>query len=96
MSFIVRNFLNQLSLWQKQKQKKKNKKQLVLKPEKKYEDRGENVTLNVICQIFIIIIIIIFFFFVSVLFFYNFIAIILPHSIFPMKPNSPGIELLPM
>ena len=52
MSFIVRNFLNQLSLWQKQKQKKKNKKQLVLKAEKKYEDRGENVTLNVICQIF--------------------------------------------
>ena len=44
MSFIVRNFLNQLSLWQKQKQKqkqkkKKNKKQQVLKPEKKYEDR---------------------------------------------------------
>lgn len=31
---------------------KKNKKQLVLKPEKKCEDRGENVTLNVICQIF--------------------------------------------
>ena len=29
----------------KQKQKKKNKKQLVLKAEKKYEDRGENVTL---------------------------------------------------
>lgn len=42
MSFIVRNFLNQLSLWQKQKQKQKkknNKKQQVLKPEKKYEDR---------------------------------------------------------
>lgn len=39
MSFIVRNFLNQLSLWQKQKQKKKKKKQQVLKPEKKYEDR---------------------------------------------------------
>lgn len=67
MSFIVRNFLNQLSLWQKQKQKKKNKKQLVLKPEKKYEDRGENVTLNVICQIFFIII---FFLFVSLLFFF--------------------------
>ena len=52
----------------KQKQKKKNKKQLVLKAEKKYEDRGENVTLNVICQIFFIIIIIIIILF---LFFYR-------------------------
>ena len=68
MSFIVRNFLNQLSLWQKQKQKKKNKKQLVLKPEKKYEDRGENVTLNVIYQIFIIIIFFFFFFCLLVFF----------------------------
>ena len=63
MSFIVRNFLDQLSLWQKKNKnkRKKNKKQLVLKAEKKYEDRGENVTLNVICQIFFIIIIIIIF-----------------------------------
>ena len=94
MSFIVRNFLNQLSFWQKnnKNKRKKNKKQLVLKAEKKYEDRGENVTLNVICRIFIIII----FCFFSFFFFENFIAIILSHSIFPMKPNSPGIELLHM
>ena len=47
MSFIVRNFLDQLSLWEKKNKnkRKKNKKQLVLKAEKKYEDRGENVTL---------------------------------------------------
>ena len=44
----------------KQKEKK-NKKQLVLKAEKKYEDRGENVTLNVICQIFITIFFVSFF-----------------------------------
>ena len=63
MSFIVRNFLNQLSLWQKQKQKKKNKKQLVLKAEKKYEDRGENVTLNVICPRYLLIFFLFLFFF---------------------------------
>ena len=66
------------------------KKQLVLKAEKKYEDCGENVTVNVIWRVFSII------FFLSLFFFYNLIAIILPHSVFPMKPNSPGIELLPM